>query len=140
MSAFLPPIEKPQGLMMKLGYYFVRRQFGKVFTPMAVFSARMPMAFNMFYGKVSKLDKMLVLPKETAVLIREQVASTNGCLFCMDATRWAAIKESLDNEAKFDALAQYRTSPLFTDAQRAALDYATELAEKKKVDPATFAR
>jgi hypothetical protein len=29
MHTFLSPIEKPQGLMMKLAYYFIRRQFGK---------------------------------------------------------------------------------------------------------------
>ena len=44
------------------------------------------------------------------------------------------------NEAKFDALEQYRTSPLFTDVERAALDYVTELTKDKKVNPDTFAR
>jgi alkylhydroperoxidase family enzyme len=44
------------------------------------------------------------------------------------------------NQAKFDALAQYRSSPLFTDAERAALDYVTELTKDKKVPPQTFAR
>src|SRR5262249_45181992 len=44
------------------------------------------------------------------------------------------------DEAKFDALEQYRTSTLFTDAERAALDYVTELTKEKKVDPDTFAR
>jgi len=33
-DTFLLPIEKPQGLMMKLAYYFTRRQFGKVRTPL----------------------------------------------------------------------------------------------------------
>jgi hypothetical protein len=40
MDTFLPPIEKPNGLMMKLAYYFTRRQFGKVLTPLKVHSAR----------------------------------------------------------------------------------------------------
>jgi hypothetical protein len=31
-------------------------------------------------------------------------------------------------------------APLFTDAERAALDYATELTGGKKVEPGTFAR
>ncbi len=44
------------------------------------------------------------------------------------------------NLARFDALPDYRASPLFTDAERAALDYATELTRDKKVDPGTFAR
>jgi hypothetical protein len=47
------------------------------------------------------------------------------------------IKASM-NEAKFDALEQYRTSSLFTDAERAALDYVTELTKDKKVNPETF--
>ena len=35
---------------------------------------------------------------------------------------------------------QYRTSSLFSDAERAALDYVTELATDKKVEPETFSR
>jgi alkylhydroperoxidase family enzyme len=121
-------------------YFFTRRQFGKVATPIAVFSARLPAGFLSFYGKVSRLDKKLELPTQTAVLVREQVASINTCLFCMDASRWYALRESKDNAARFDALADYRDSPLFTDAERAALDYATELTTDKKVQPETFAR
>jgi alkylhydroperoxidase family enzyme len=44
------------------------------------------------------------------------------------------------NEAKFDALDQYSTSSLSNDAERAALDYVTELTRDKTVDPSTFAR
>src|SRR6185437_5554802 len=121
MATYLPPVERPRGLIMKLVYYFSRRQVGKVVMPLSVFAARMPAAFGTFYGKLSKLDKKLQLPSRTAVLIREQVASINTCLFCMDAARWYALKESTDNAARFDALSEYRTSPLFTDAERAAL-------------------
>src|SRR5262252_8325994 len=140
MATYLPPVTKPRGPLMKLVYFFTRRQFGKVATPIAVMSARMPVAFLTFYGKVSRLDKKLKLPARTALIIREQVASINMCLFCMDATRWYAMRMSPDNEARLDALAEYRTSPLFTDAERAALDYVTELARNKDVEPDTFAR
>ena len=140
MATYLPPIERPRGMFLKLMYFFMRRQFGKVMTPIAVFSARMPMAFMLFYGKISRLDKKLQLPAQTALLIREQVASTNTCLFCMDASRWYAIKASPDNAARFDALGEYPTSPLFTDAERAALAYATELTSKREVAPDTFSR
>ena len=60
-------------------------------------------------------------------------------LFCIDIGRSFTIKASM-NEAKFDALEQYSTSPLFTDAERAALDYVTELTKEKKVDSDTFSR
>ena len=138
-ATYLPPVEKPRGLLLKLLYFFTRRQFGKVATPLAVFSARMPLSFLSFYGKVSRLDRKLRLPEQTAVLIREQVASINMCLFCMDASRWAALRKSADNAARFDALPEYQTSPLFTGAERAALDYVTELTRDKHVDPDTFA-
>ena len=66
------------------------------------------------------------------------MARLNVCLFCIDIGRSIAIK-ALMNQAKFDALEQYGTSPLFTDAERAALDYATELTKDKTVSPDTFA-
>ena len=138
MNTFLPPIEKPDGLMKKLAYYFTRKQFGKVSTPVKVHSARLPAAFGLFYAKIGSLDKKLTLPREMVLLIREQVARLNVCSFCMDIGRSFAIKEMM-SEAKFDALDQYRTSSLFTDAERATLDYVTELTKEKKVDPETFA-
>src|SRR5207249_9618581 len=116
-TPFLSPIEKPQGLMLKLAYFFTRRQFGKVLTPLKVHSARLPSAFGLFYAKIGKLDKKLTLPPETVLLIREQVARINVCRFCMDIGRSFAIKASI-NEAKFDALDQYSISSLFTDAER----------------------
>jgi alkylhydroperoxidase family enzyme len=139
VDTFLPAIEKPSGLVMKLAYYFTRKQFGKVLTPVKVFGARLPAAFGTFYGKVSKLDKKLTLPPEMVMLVREQVARINVCLFCIDIGRSFTIKASM-NQAKFDALEQYRTSNLFSEAERAALDYVTELTKEKKVNPETFAR
>jgi alkylhydroperoxidase family enzyme len=136
---FLPPIEKPEGLMKKLVYYFVRRQYGKVLTPVKVVSARLPSAFGMFTGKIAQLDKKLQLPGETIFLIREQVARLNVCLFCMDIGRLFSIKASM-NQAKFDALEEYGTSPLFNEAERSALDYVTELTRDKRVNSNTFAR
>ena len=136
---FLPPVEKPKNILMKMVYYFTRKQVGKVMTPLKVGSARLPIGFGIFYGKVSKLDKKMVLPEETAMLIRQQVARINVCLFCMDISRYYMIQKSM-NMAKFDALEQYRTSPLFNDGERTALDYVTELTKNKKGDPELFAR
>jgi alkylhydroperoxidase family enzyme len=139
MDTFLPPIEKPKGIIKKLAYYFTRRQYGKVLTPLKVHSARLPSAFGLFYAKISQLDKKLQLPLETVFLVREQVARINICLFCMDIGRSFTIKAKMD-QAKFDALDEYETSPLFSEKERAALDYVTELTKYKKVNPDTFAR
>jgi alkylhydroperoxidase family enzyme len=139
VDTFLPPIEKPQNPMMKLIYALTRRQFGKVLTPLKVVNARLPLAFSLFSSKIARLDKKLQLPREAQFLIREQVARINVCLFCVDIGRAFTIKESM-NQAKFDSLDQYWTSPLFNEAERAALDYVTELTKARKVSPETFAR
>jgi len=139
MDTYLAPIEKPKSLMMKMVYSMSRRQFGKVMTPLKVFVARMPLAFGQFVGKISALDKKLLLPREMVLLVREQVARINVCLFCMDIGRAFTIKASM-NQAKFDALEDYSTSPLFSDAERSALDYVTELVKNKRGDPELFAR
>jgi len=145
MTPYLPPVERPPSLFLRLIYFVMRRQLGKVqfeklMTPIAVHSARMPAAFLSFYGKVSRLDKKLRLPSQTAMLIRERVASVNSCEFCMDTNRWYATKDSVENAVRYDAIPEYRTSPLFTDGERAALDYATELTGNRRVEPETFAR
>jgi len=140
MAPYLSPVEEPRGLLLRLVYFFARRQFGKVPTPLAVHSARMPAAFLSFYGKVSRLDKKLELSAETAMLVREQVASVNSCLFCMDTQRWYLQHKSPGTLARLDALPEYQTSPLFSDAEREALEYATELTQDKQVAPETFAR
>jgi len=139
MDTFLAPIENPSSPMMKLAYAMTRRQFGKVITPLKVFCARLPLDFGLFYAKISKLDKKLQLPPETMMLVRERVARLNVCLFCIDIGRSFVIKARM-NEAKFDALDEYATSPLFTDAERAALDYVTELTRDRQVKEETFSR
>ncbi|MBS1805147.1 MAG: carboxymuconolactone decarboxylase family protein [Acidobacteria bacterium] len=138
-TTFLSPIENPAGAVMRIAYAMAKRQFGKVPTPIKVVYARMPAAFGMFVGKIAKLDKKLELSQETAMLVREQVAHINICEFCMDIGRMFVVKAQM-NEAKFDALPEYRSSPLFSEAERAALDYVTELTRDRKVAPETFAR
>ena len=139
MATFLVPIEKPQGLLTKLAYASTRRQFGKVLTPVKVVYSRLPVAFGLFVSKIAKLDKKLELPPETAMLVRERVARLNVCEFCIDIGRYFAIQSGM-NEAKFDALNDYATSALFSEAERALLDYVTELTRDKNVKPETFAR
>jgi alkylhydroperoxidase family enzyme len=138
-DTFLPPVDPPKGLVMKLVYALTRRQFGKVLTPVKVVYSRLPLAFGLFSSKISKLDQKLALAPELAMLIRERVAQLNVCLFCIDIGRSLVIKASM-NEAKFDALDVYRSSSLFSEAERAALDYVSELTQTKQVDPATFRR
>jgi alkylhydroperoxidase family enzyme len=139
VSPHLAPIKKPKGLRMKLLYRFLGRQFGKPPGWLTVFSARMPFPFTSWMGKVDKLNKKLSLPADSVALIRAQVDSLNTCTWCEDAGRWYAINKTPELVPKLDALDNFHTSPLFSERERAALDFATELTEFKNVGAEGFA-
>ncbi len=136
---FLQPIDEPSDPEIKQAFQNMKQYFGKVMMPARVFNSRMPPEFLHFYTQISMLDQKLELPKETAMLIRQQVARINICLFCIDSNRAATIWASM-NQAKFDALDRYQTSPMFNEAERVALDFVTTLAREKKVDPKVFSK
>lgn len=136
-TPFLSPIEAPKGLLWKLLYFYTRKRFGKVVTPLKVASARLPLGFAVFSGKISQLDKKLSLPAETVMLIRERVAHINVCLFCVDIGRSIVIASSMD-QTKFDALNDYQESALFSKKEKTLLDFVTMLAKERKMERDLF--
>jgi alkylhydroperoxidase family enzyme len=120
---------------MKLVYFFTRRHFGKVLTPLKVHAARL----RNVLGKSEPTGQKAHAATGVGDAHPASGARINICLFCIDIARSFTIKASM-NQAKFDALDEYGTSPVFNDAERAALDYVTELTKDKKVSPETFTR
>jgi alkylhydroperoxidase family enzyme len=135
---YLAPIEKPRGLMLRLLYRLMRRQFGKTPTWLTVFGARMPLAFTSWGGKAYKLENKLKLSHDTGTLVRARVSGINGCTWCMDAERWFVMKRTPHLLPKLDAISDYRSSPVLSDKERAALQFATELTELRRVSPEAF--
>lgn len=136
---FLAPVERPQSFIMRLVYAMTQKQFGKVLTPLKVWAVRLPPTFGTFVGKISKLDKKLVLPQDIQFLVRQRVAQINTCSFCIDIGRYFAMKAHVA-EDKIGALERYDQSPLFSERDRAALDYVTELTRDKQITPGAIAR
>ena len=135
----ITPIEKPSGLFNRLAYWMSKRQLGKVMTPMKVVFARIPGTMFAEYGLVRVLDgNKLKLDPGLRFLVQTHVASLNGCAFCVDIGRAAAIYKHVSLE-KIDAIGDYRTSALFTARERAALAYVEEATRHKRVGDATFA-
>ena len=62
----------------------------------------------------------------------------NGCSFCVDIGRAFATYQGLTLE-KADAVHEWRTSPLFTERERAALAYVEEATRDRRVSDAVFA-
>ena len=124
---------------MQRVYSLCQATFGGVIGPASVYWARLPVGFFQFYATMAELDRELVLPPELALLVRHQVSRLNGCPFCTDATRAGALRASMD-ASKFDHLAAYESDPGYTDRERVALDYVTELTRTRRMRPETFAR
>ena len=133
----LQPIDKPSGVMMRLAFWMVRRQFGKVMMPMRVLYPRAPGLMKPSYAIQKAELKGLTLDHELHLLVTTLTSAINGCGFCLDLSRAVAMREHVPTE-KLDALPHYRTSPLFNERERAALAYAEEATRHKEVSDATF--
>jgi uncharacterized peroxidase-related enzyme len=60
-------------------------------------------------------------------LLAHFASRASGCRYCMAHTAGGALRLGV-NEKKLDALWDYKTSPLYTDAERLALDFALAAA------------
>jgi alkylhydroperoxidase family enzyme len=134
----LDPIERPPTLLARIAAIMMRRQLGKVMTPAKVIYNRVPRMYNLSWQLVKLQREGLELPHELRLLVQVWVAMVNRCTFCVDIAKAMAVQEHIPLD-KFHALPEWRTSPLFSDRERAALAYAEEATRNKKVEDATFA-
>jgi AhpD family alkylhydroperoxidase len=134
----IPPVDEPRGLLLRVGYWMMRRQLGKV-----------PDAFKVIYGHAPHLavpsaailrtmEKKLALDPELVLLVTTQSSLINGCTFCADLHEAQAIQAKMGME-RFRGLAEFRTSPHFSAAERSALAFTEEVTRERKVSDATFA-
>lgn len=133
----LAPIEKPHGLLVRLAYWLSKRQYGKVLTPMKVVYARKPEIIGMI-RQILKIQKGLTLDPAIQFLVSTQVSRINGCPFCEDIAMAHAVQQRVGRE-RFAELDNYRTSPHFSDAERAALAFAEEATRNRSVSEETWA-
>jgi AhpD family alkylhydroperoxidase len=133
----LEPIERPRGLMMRLAYWFIRRRFGKVITPMKVVTARVPRSLRMSYETSKMMESGFSLDRVLQFLLHAHISQLNQCRFCIDIAQAMALREGGSLE-KINKLSGYREDPAFTASERAALAYVEEVTQTKTASDATF--
>jgi AhpD family alkylhydroperoxidase len=124
MPARLPAVSRAlAGPLMKLVYWYAKRRFGEVPEPLAVLAhhKRLFFAGSVHEGLVGRAAT--VLPAAVRELAVYRVAWIVGCSWCVDFGSMLIRLEGLD-EAQLREIADYATSPVFTDDQRAAIAYA----------------
>ncbi len=135
----LKPIENPSNLLIKIAYWWSRREFGKVIMPMKIIYARKPKLMwiaNKIYGFQ---EKDVSLEPSLRLLIQTRVSMLNGCAFCNDISLAQAIKQKLGAE-KFFALGENVESKAetFSEREQAVVRFVDEYAKNRKVTDETF--
>lgn len=136
----LEAIENPSNPLMKIAYWFSKRQFGKVLTPLKVIYAR-KFPLLQFAMKIAKFEeKQNSLAPDLRLLIKIAAATENGCTFCQDIALAQAVKGKIGTE-KFIAVLSGDVSKqsVFSEKERAALAVIREYSERRKVSDAAFA-
>ena len=135
----ITPVEgKHAPLLLKALNWVGRRWFGQEATPTKILAHSpgllLPSLFTSRFAQVKS-----TLPPAMRPLVMHLVAEINGCSWCMDFGQAMGMRQGIPAE-KFAAVADYATSPLFSPAERAALDYAAAVTQTgAHVSDATFA-
>ena len=126
-SLRLAPIDHPRGLLLRLFNWFSRRMLGKVMMPARVIYARLPTLLWRTLPMYHLMERSLSIGAELRHLIEVQVSITNGCTFCSDLHRAAALQANTP-EAKLAAFGTANESRYLNEREQAALRYVTEIA------------
>ena len=122
----LPPLDAHDPEIAELVAFF-EKTLG--FTPNSVLTMqRRPGIAEAFIGlNRAVMENHGRVTSELKRLIGYMASLTAGCRYCQAHTGLAAIRFGLTPE-RLEALWDYRTSPLYSEAERAALDFALAAA------------
>jgi len=104
-------------------YWNQRRKYGQVLQA-ALLWGRSPKVFigvAMLYGMIDRRSSPIDAPLRSLVTVR--VSQINDCPFCVDINSATLLKRGVNVE-KARALETWRQSPLFSQREKAVLDYA----------------
>ncbi|MBA3694474.1 MAG: carboxymuconolactone decarboxylase family protein [Acidobacteria bacterium] len=135
----LKPIENPDNWLVKIAYWWSRREFGKVIMPMKVIYARKPKLMFLANKIYQFQEKNVSLEPSIKLLIQTQVSALNGCSFCNDISLAQAVKKKLGAE-KFFALGDdvETKAKVFTEKEQAVVAFVSEYSKNRKVSDETF--
>lgn len=136
MQTRIYPIERPKSILVRLGFWFIQRDTGKVTTVAKVIYARFP-RIMLLVKRMLDIEKRHSLTDSMHILIQTYVATLNGCSFCMDISNKKARKLNISLE-KFQQMMDFRHCSHYQPSEKAALAYVEELTRQVEVDDITF--
>jgi AhpD family alkylhydroperoxidase len=123
MSYVDTPPDFPYPWYLRLLFWRQRRRYGRELEPVRLW-ARLPGAFLAMQAMYRALDRgSSALEPALRSLIQVRISQVNGCEFCVDLNSFVGAERGT-SAAKLDALAAFESSSLFTEREKAALEYA----------------
>lgn len=108
---------------VRLFFWNQKRRYGAVLEPARLWgrTPKVFIALALLYGALDRRSS----PIEPALrsLITVRVSQINWCAFCVDINSATLLKRGVDR-AKLAELASFAASPLFSEAEKAALAYS----------------
>lgn len=111
------------GLIVRLSYWYAKRRYGVVPEPFAVTAHHRRLFVAGAVHEMMALRATKVLPANVREIAVYRVAWTVGCSWCVDFGTMLQRMDGLDVE-RLAQIGDYRTSPVYTDDERAAIAYA----------------
>jgi AhpD family alkylhydroperoxidase len=118
---------------IRLFFWKQRRTYGRVLDP-GLLWGRSPWVFAsvaLLYGALDRRSSPISPPLRSLVTVR--VSQINHCAFCIDINSATLVKRGVPLE-KIDALSNWRSSSLFDDEERLALEYAEAITLNRVED------
>ncbi len=124
----------------RLLFWIQKRRYGTVLEPTQLWvrSPTVFMAFMLLYRALDRRSSPLEPALRSLVMVR--VSQINGCAFCIDLNSAMGRERGVDFD-KLAALADFETSSLFSERERAALAYAEAVTHTdRQPEPGHFER
>ena len=116
------PIDQPPGFVARALDWYARRVYGQMPDNGWAMAANRKVLFATlgFERKVAKFD---AVPEDLTSLAVMAASMEIGCSWCVDFGYFMAHKDGLDID-KLRAVAEWQTSPVFTDLERQVIAFA----------------
>lgn len=135
----LEPIEKPRNILVRIAYWWSKREFGKVIMPAKVVYARKPKLMWIANKIYQTQEKNFSLDPSLRLLIQTLASMLNGCAFCNDISLAQAVQKKLGSE-KFFELGEdaAQKSKNFSGKEQSVIAFVNEYSSNRSVSEKTF--
>ncbi|HXP18599.1 MAG TPA: carboxymuconolactone decarboxylase family protein [Streptosporangiaceae bacterium] len=120
-------LDPPRTLSYRLSDWYSRRHYGQMLAPGQA-SGHNPRVLRTVARAELSLARWRTVPDELKELAVMAAAARLNCSWCMDFGFWVSFTRGLD-PAKLRAVPHWRDSDLFTETERAVLEYAEAMCE-----------